>query len=134
MANHLEVFDDYLNKLKLAVEENRLSNCNAISSDLTKYSVMTDYQDGVLIAEIFESVFSQIRDLFTTMEVSENERERILAELKNHIVSIKNTYKDNDKNLIYQELKKIRNAATRFQIHCWNTFSAKPQPFRRIIK
>ena len=57
MANHLEVFDDYLNKLKLAVEENRLSNCNVISSDLTKYSVMTDYQDGVLIAEIFESVF-----------------------------------------------------------------------------
>ena len=105
-----------------------------MSSDLTKYSVMADYQDGVLVAEIFKGIFSQIYDLFTTMEVPENEREQILAELKNHVVSIKSTYTDNDKNLIYQELKKIRNATTRFQIHCWNTFTTKPQPFRRIIK
>ncbi len=134
MTNHLEVFDDYLNKLKLAVEENRLVNCSTMSTDLTKYSVMTDYQDGVLVAEIFEGVFSQIYNLFTTMQIPENECESILTELKNHIVSIENTYKDNDKNLIYQELKKIRNTVTRFQIHCWNTFSVKPQPLRRIIK
>ena len=78
-----------------------------MSSDLTKYSVMTDYQDGVLVAEIFKGIFLQIYDLFTTMEVPENEREQILTELKNHVVSIKSTYKDNDKNLIYQELKKL---------------------------
>ena len=134
MGNHLEVFDDYLNKLKLAVEENRLLNGRAMSSDLTKYSIMADYQDGVLIAEIFEGIFSQIDDLFTTTDVPENQREQILTELKNHIVSIEKTYKDDDKNLIYQELKKIRNIATRFQTHCWNTFTAKPQHFRRIIK
>ena len=134
MVSHLEVFDDYLNKLKLAVEENRLLNCNAMSSNLTKYSAMADYQDGVLIAEIFEGIFSQIHDLFVSVKIPEKEHEQILAELKNHIISIEGTYKEDDKNLIYQELKKIRNTATRFQIHCWNTFTDKPQPFRRIIK
>ena len=130
MQNNLEVFDEYLSRLELAIEQNRLSNCYAMCSRLTRYSTMSGYQDGVLISEILESIFLQLRDLFDTTNIPETEQKEVLTELKTHVASIRATYKDDDKNSIYNTLKEIRNLTTGFQFHCWDTFSAKPTSLR----
>ena len=133
MRNNLEVFDDYLNKLKSAIEQSRLSNCYDMCNSLTRYSAMSGYQDGVLISEILESVFFQLRRLFDTVNIPKTVQKEFLTELKTHVVSVGTTYKNDDKNPIYNTLKEIRNLTTNFQFHCWDTFSAKPTSLRRRV-
>lgn len=134
MRNINDLFDEYLDKLESAIGLKRFSNCYRMCDDLTKYSTMSDYKDGILISEILENIFSELRDLFKSADIPETEEKQILTDLKTHIALIQTTYKDDDKNSIYNALREIRSITTRFQIHCYNTFSIKPVPLHRRME
>ena len=124
-SNH-EVFDSRLDMIENIIEKKQFMNCYRICNDLTRYSILSDYQDGLLISEVFEGVFSQLDILFDRTNIPEPAQKLILTDLKNNIVEVKNVYKNNDKTSIYEALKKIRNTTTCFQIDCWSKFPNKP--------
>lgn len=128
MKNNFEIFDEHFQTLTAMVEQKQFSNCASMCSDLANYSAMSNYQDGVLISEILEGIFEQIRYEFKRMNIPNMEQQDFIAELKDSIMSIGATYKDDDKNSTYDALKKARNLATQFQIKCWNTFRTKSSP------
>ena len=100
------VFDVNLQRLNSLIDENQLSNCFVICADLTRYSAMSGYTDGLLISEVLEGVFSQITNMIKIYEISDEEKHHLASELKNGISKIKNTYRDDDKNSLYNDSKK----------------------------
>ncbi len=127
-----EIFDTNLQQLNSLIEKNSFVNCYRTCTDLTRYSAMSNYTDGLIISEILEEVFSQIHRVFTEHSIPDDEKHIIESELKNGIDKIKGSYKDEDKNSLYDGLKKIRNDATHFQLKCGNNFPHK-QKIRRQI-
>ena len=127
MMDKFEVFDTYLQNLHSLIDKNHFSNCNFVCTNLTSYSVMSDYMDGLLIAEVLESVFSQLKHIFDMYEVTDEDKQILASKLQDGIDRIKKTYRDDDKNSLYDGLKKIRSDATYFQFNAWTNFSRKPR-------
>lgn len=134
MRNSFDIFNEHLTELESTIEQQRLSNCLSRCTELTRYSAIVEYQDGVLISEVLGGVFSEISTLFESRNIPESKQKQFLTDLRAHVSSIKNTYQNDDKNSIYNALKDIRNFTTQFQLYCWNTLPAKPTPLVRRMR
>ena len=131
MTTNYNVFDECLTKIENIIENKQLINCYRQCADLTGYSALANFKDGLLISEILEGVFMQLNNVFDNAEIPESEQKQFLAKLKSNISQIKSTYKEDDKNNLYNALKEIRSTATYFQINCWTTLPNKPKSMRQ---
>jgi hypothetical protein len=86
---------------------------------------MSDYDDGILICELLESVFSQVGPLFEAFQIEENDKKQVLDEMKTHLSQILKNYGVEDKNQLYLGLKEIRATATKFQIRILESAKSK---------
>lgn len=127
-----EIFDTNLQQLDSLIEKNLFLNCHHACTDLTRYSVMSNYTDGLLVSEVLEGVFAQMQTMFDMYKIPDDEKRTITYELKDGINKIKNSYQDEDKNLLYNGLKKTRNDSTNFQMKCWNTFPRRHKIRRHL--
>ena len=121
-----EIYDAVFQKLDALIEKSMFTNCYSMCSDLTRYSSISNYTDGLLISEILEGIFSQLNDVFERYKIPESEQCTLTTKMKDGIQKISMSYKDEDKNPVYDGLKNMRNDATCFQMKCWNSFSHKP--------
>jgi hypothetical protein len=95
---------------------------------------MSDFRDGVLISEVFESVFDQIAPLFDQYEVSEEDRSVIKEKVKEQVAIVAKSYGIENKIELYEALKNLRVVATDFQFKCFKMMKPKPETeARRII-
>ncbi len=127
MKDVIAVFDENLKIIADIVAPNNYRNCLLASANLTQFCNMSEYDDGVLISEILESVFSQVGPLFDDYLISDKEKEGISNDIKSSLKVIINNYGKSDKNDLYTALKNFRFTATKIQMKLWTMGIRKPQ-------
>ena len=120
-----EVFNENLLSISNLLDSSNLRACFLGSANLTIFSTMADYDDGVMITEILQGVFSEIGPLFDEYQIEEGEREQIMNDMKKYMKDIISNYNENNKNELYSALKNLRHVATKFQMQCWKLMKRK---------
>ena len=128
MKNCHEVFDENFAVIIEELKKGNFKGCFRLSVDLTVYSTLSEYKEGVLISETLESVFSQVGPIFDEFEVDKDETVQIFTELISAVDDILNKYKKNDIELL-NALVSIRFIATKFQMRCWKLNTKKEDNF-----
>lgn len=119
MKDILEVFNENLLSIYNLLDSGNLRGCFIGSANLTMFSAMANYDDGVIITEVMQGVFSEVGPLFDEYQIDEKEKEQIITEMKNSVGDIIKSYNDKNKNNLYLALKNLRHRATQFQMKCW---------------
>lgn len=134
MKEIFEIFDENCDKISNLLDQSHLVGCARISTDLITISQMSEFKEGLFIAEIFEGVFTQIDRATKGFDVDEKNKTKINTELKNQIKIIQNTLKNKNFEKTYEHLKDLRNIATNFQAYVFNTMKEKTDAdFRRFM-
>jgi len=126
MKDLFQVFDENFDMIQRLLDQQNLAGCSSISTDLITISRMSNFEDGVFIGEVFESVFDQVSPLFDQYEIKAEDRDSMMQSFKEQVALTQKLYKDQDKTELYNSLKKLRNVATEFQFKCWRTMKLGP--------
>jgi len=126
-----EVFDEKLKLINEMIEKDHLRGGYITSTDLTRYSTMSDFDDGILISELLENVFSEIGPLFEMYQIEEENKKRLLEEIKEQISKLKQYIQKPDEKQLYLALRQLRSTATKFQMITWEQAKRKPKPEER---
>lgn len=125
MKDVFDAYNDSFEEITQMVEHGNYKGSFVASTYLTLVSTMLDYEDGILISEVCEGVFSQVGP---SAEDSEPEEVRHINEqLAAQMKIITDSYRAEDKNVLYQALRDLRSIATKFQIECVKHNPAKTQ-------
>ena len=125
MKDIYQIFDENFETLARFVGKTGFKNCFNIVADLNRISTFSDFRRGVLIAEILEGVFSQIDPLLKQYDIPDTDRKQMEDKISQNIVLLSSTYKNDDKEKLYEILEDLRFTATAFQFKCWNNWKRK---------
>lgn len=132
VKNLTQIFDESLNNILSIVNDKNYYSCIKISNDLITISVQSDYKDGIFIAEVLDGVFSQIYPISDEYQIDEEYQNNIKDQLKKQLELLLSSYKDGDKNKIYNALKDLRSVATVYQLTSPTKFQLKDRA-RRVV-
>ena len=130
MKDVFDVFDEGFEEITRMVGQGNYKGPFVYSSNLTLFSTLLDYEDGILISEILEGVFSQVGPFAEELDAKEIGfiNEQLAAQMK----IITDSYRAEDKNILYQALRDLRSIATKFQIKCMRSGPMKVQRQARL--
>jgi len=130
MKDVFDVFNEGFGEITRMVGQGNYKGSFVYSSNLTLFSTLLDYEDGILISEILEGVFSQVGPFAEEMDAKEIGfiNEQLAAQMK----IIADSYRAEDKNILYQALRDLRSIATKFQITCMRSRPMKVQRQARL--
>lgn len=118
--DRFEIFDDGLQRIIQLMEKGQFSGCYDVCTSLTRYSVVSNYADGMMMSEVFERVFSQLDRMFNEYDIPREDKHVLVSKLRKGIDKIMTSYGDDDKNSLYDALAKMRSDTARFQMRCRN--------------
>lgn len=129
MKGLYEIFEEKTKKIVDMISAGNLRGCLGVSRNITMYSAISDFDDGILISEIFENIFSEIGPLFEMHEIDEKDKQRFLDELKSQIVKIPANLnsKHKDEKELYLILREMRSLTTKLQVMTWEKAKRKPK-------
>ncbi len=116
------------------VDQANFKNCSNISVDLIRLSTMAEYKDGIFISEILESIFEQIAPLLEGYDIPKDERTSIIAKLHEQISLLSKSYRNDNKEQIYEILKELRSMTTLLQFKCWNILKRTQSEPKRLVR
>jgi hypothetical protein len=130
MKSIFDVFNEGFEEITRMVEQGNYKGSFVYSSNLTLFSTLLDYEDGILISELLEGVFSQVGPFAEELNPEEigSINEQLAAQMK----IIAGSYRAEDKNILYQALRDLRSIATKFQIKCMRSRPIKVQRQTRL--
>ncbi len=120
MKDFKEGFLENISKIQLQFDESNFIGCRRLSSELIAASNFFDFVDGVLIAEILESIFDNLNELNDRYEIEKEDLAELNKLITNIIKMINNSnlnFNDKNKIKIYDLLKDFRVKATRMQVN-----------------
>lgn len=112
------VFDESFGIISEYVKSNNYRGAFMVSNNLTMYSLLSDFEDGVFIGEVLEGIFSQIGPLFERYQISETEQSMISKEIQTLNDKLRRVFKIKSNEELFSTLKSMRSIATKFQIRC----------------
>lgn len=130
MKDVFDVFNEGFEEITRMVEQGNYKGPFVYSSNLTLFSTLLDYEDGILVTEILEGVFSQVGPF--AEELGAEEIRSINEQLAAQMKIITDSYRAEDKNALYQALRDLRSIATKFQIKCMRSRPMKVQRQTRL--
>jgi len=116
MMGEDEVIISLINDIKEMAVKQRFANAFGISSELTKFSILVDNEDTILIGEILEGIFSQIGPIFDNYKLNDEEINLFVSGLIADLNSLIVNYQDKNYNKLYLDLKNLRSKSTKLQI------------------
>lgn len=116
MKHYQAVIEENLSTVQEMVKIYNFRAAFNIVSDLTKICTLFDDEDGILIMEVLEGVFSQVGPIFENYEISENIKNEFTSITIGELDNIMENYKSNNQNEIYKNLRSIRSISTKLQI------------------
>ena len=125
MKDIYQIFDENLEMLARFVGKTDFKNCFNIVADLNRISTFSDFRGGVLIAEILEGIFSQVGSLLKQYDIPDTDRKQMEDKIGQNIILLSSTYKNDDKEKLYDILEDLRFTVTAFQFKCWNNWKRK---------
>jgi len=105
---------------KLSIEFN-FKACLKSSTDLITTSILFEYQDGVFIGEVVESVFEQLDSLINQFELDDEDKETLKKSFDKNVGIVAKSFRNKDKNELYQALSNLRYDTTKMQYKCFQT-------------
>jgi hypothetical protein len=114
MREIFNVYNEGFEEIARMVGQGNYKGAFVASANLTLFSTLLDYDDGILVSEVLEGVFSQVGPLAEDLETEEVRPTNEQLAAKMQVVT--DTYRAEDKNALYQALRDIRSIATKFQI------------------
>ena len=127
MKDLFQIFDESFETIQKLIEDDNYAGSSSISTDLITVSVMSDFQDGILIGEVLEGVFDQIDQLFYTYALKAEVQNAIRKQTYEQVALIGKSYKNGEKEKLYEALRNIRAIATQFQFKCFKTIKPRPE-------
>ncbi|WP_174591672.1 hypothetical protein [Methanocella conradii] len=122
MKDAFQALEDNIRVIINLVERNDYNSSRRFCTYLITTYTFLDYDDGILIFEILESVMDQIEDGLGFFEISDDVKNDLSKQIIKQLGIILTSYNNKNKEQLYDSLKEIRSIATRFQlIQC--TFS-----------
>jgi hypothetical protein len=130
MKSIFDVFNEGFEEIARMAGQGNHKGSFVYSSNLTLFSTLLDYEDGILISELLEGVFSQVGPFAEELNPEEigSINEQLAAQMK----IIAGSYRAEDKNALYQALRDLRSIATKFQIRCMRSRPIKVQRQTRL--
>jgi hypothetical protein len=122
MKEPLLVLDEVFNQLLANIEQGKLRQCYRISSECVRFNELLDFDKGVYIFEIFESVFSQIGLIFEDFKLPEELSKQMSDDLYNYIKEIR-PYINLESTEYLLALQRMRVSATKFQLYCFRNYN-----------
>lgn len=130
MKDFKESFLENLSKIPLQYNNSNFIGCRRLSTDIIAVSNFVEFFDGVLIGEIFESIFENLDDLNDRYEI-EKEDLMELNELITKIVMLFNNsnlnINEKNKTKLYDLLKDFRFKVTSMQLNYYNIKKPKKE-------
>jgi hypothetical protein len=125
MKDVFNVYSEGFEEVARMVAQGNYKGAFVASSHLTLFSTLLDYDDGILVSEVLEGVFSQVGPFAEELETEETRstNEQMAAQMK----IIADAFRAEDKNALYLALRDIRSTATKFQIKCVTSGPTKMQ-------
>ncbi len=108
------ILNDWLVEVSLLTDEEKYMPCAALTSRLVPTFCHTNFDDGVLITEVFESIFIQCHHMRFEHEIDDEFKNNIRHQVKESLVQIQQDHA-NKKNM-YDALKRARYAITQLQL------------------
>ena len=127
MKEMFQIFDESLATIQKLIEDKNYEGSSSISTDLITISVMSNFRDGIMIGEVFEGVFDQISPLFRAFEIGAEVHALITKQVIDQVALVGKSYKNENKERLYEALRDLRSIATQFQFQCIKTMKAKPE-------
>ncbi len=127
MKDLFQIFDESIETMQKLIAEDNYAGSSSISTDLITISVMSDFQDGILIGEVLEGIFDQIGQLFFTYRLSVEVQKAVREQICEQLALVGKSYKNGDKEKLYEALRNIRTEATQFQFKCFKTIKPRPE-------
>ncbi|MCZ7398659.1 MAG: hypothetical protein O8C62_03095 [Candidatus Methanoperedens sp.] len=119
MKDFKESFLEKFSEIPLQFNNSNFVGCRRLSTELISVADFVDFLDGVLIGEIFESVFMNLDEINDHYEI-EKEELMELNELINNILKLLNNsnlnINEKNKTKLYDLLKDVRGKVTRIQL------------------
>jgi hypothetical protein len=125
MKEIFQIFDESLMTIQKLINDKNYAGSSGISTDLITISVMSDFRDGIIIGEVFEGVFDQINQLFQGFKIDAESHTSIAKQIADQVTSVHKSYRDENKEGLYDALRDLRSIATQFQFKCFRTMKAK---------
>jgi len=117
MRNADEVIISLINEIKTMVLGKNFTNASRTSSELIRFSTLIDNEDMILIGEVLESVFSQIKPIFDNYILSDEEISSIIDNLGSDLNSLIENYQTQEYEKLYYDLRNLRAKATKLQLN-----------------
>jgi len=116
MKDYRAVIEENFLTMREMVEVYNLRAAFTIVSDLTKVCTLFDDEDGIIIMEVLEGIFSQVGPIFEKYELSENIKSEFTSIAVVELDKLIENYKSNNQIEIYKSLRYIRSISTKLQI------------------
>lgn len=116
MKHYQAVIEENLSAIQEMVKIYNFRAAFEIVSDLTKICTLFDDEDGILIMEVLEGIFSQVGPIFENYELSEDLKKEIASITVGELNKIMDNYKSKNQINIYKNLRYIRSISTKLQI------------------
>lgn len=117
MKDVYEAFEEHLHDMINFAGDLKLKECFLTATNLTRLCTLLGFKRGVFIAEILESVFTQVDPIFQNYAVPEDDKKQIVDNMTRNLSALLSDYKG-DKARVYDILEDLRFTATEFQIRC----------------
>lgn len=112
-----EVFEEYLKEIINNTGVDTIYGCFRLCADLSLFSALADYSEGVFIAEIAENIFLDVGGTINEYEIDKSDATETLGKIKNELKTILSCYK-NDPNALNSALKTMVFTSRKFCVRC----------------
>ncbi|HIJ07251.1 hypothetical protein [Methanocalculus sp.] len=116
MKDYQAVIEEDFFTIREMVKVYNLRAAFNIVLDLTRICTLFDDDDGIIIMEVLEGVFSQVGSVFDNYDVPENLKTEFASNVVEELDKLIENYKSKNQIEIYKNLRHIRTISTKLQI------------------
>lgn len=116
MKDYEAVVKENFSIIREMVEIHNFRSAFTVVSDLTKICALFDDEDGIIIMEVLEGVFSQVGPVFENYELSENVQNEFTSIAIAELDKLIENYTSKNQIEIYRSIRYLRSISTKLQI------------------
>jgi hypothetical protein len=125
MKELFQVFDEKFVLMQKMASELNFRACLASTSEMIQVSITFEYKDGVFIGEVLEAIYEQTWRLLRDFILPEEDQNMLKAQYDKYLSIIASSYKEKDKNTLYDALLNLRFEITKAQFKCVQNYKRK---------
>lgn len=128
MTIDLGIVEQHIKLLKGQVERWKFDTCWQISADYTRFYVISNDPDTIFLGELCQNVFSEMRILVDTYELSEEALKEVKAEWQTRLDALLHAIKSGTDVEKYLSMRDLRVFLSKLQFEQWHEGTMRMHP------